>query len=436
MHKLKEMEADLDAKSRVLKNWEASVKEDEKKTKADRQKLDEDLKEFSALRSELETIKKSLEEEKLRISRDEERLQVTHEEKERYLVLSSQLEQEIGKQKLLNFSLSKELGELRVQKENFERQWELLDDKRNTLNEERERLEKEFRTKEENLNIRFQGENSKVEEALKNREKELQELERTIQERKESDERHIESLKVSILSEKELILSEKQKLESDRLELAKDIDSLRALSAQVKDQREELIRERERLYSLAEQNKSCKSCGVEILDESELQFPRSEPPKASATTPEAGTSGTHLSWLQKCSDLFNLSPGKRVEETLASEGINKAENEISEGNVISENVEAQSETTSQQKRRGGRGKAVKRTHSVMDVMKESKGMVGEDIEGSKGRKRMLKETVVEESEGYSESASLGGGRRKRRQTVGSMVQTPGEKRYNFRRSTM
>jgi hypothetical protein len=436
MHKLKEMEEDLDAKSKVLKNWEASVKEDEKKIKADREKLDENLKEFNASRSELEILKKSLEEEKLLVLRDEERLRVTHEEKEKHLMLTFQLEHEIDKQKSLNFSLSKELEELRSQKENFERQWELLDDKRNALNEEREKLEMEVRIKEKNLDMRFLGESSKFEEALKIREKELQELERTILERKESDERKNESLRASILNEKELILRGKQKLISDRSELAKDIDSLKMLSAQIKNQREELIRDRDHLYSLAEKNKSCKSCGVEILNEHEPQLPTPELPKISATTPEAGSSGTHLPWLQKCSDLFNLSPGKRVEETLASESISKAENEISEGNDLPENMETRSEKASQQKRRGGRGKSVKRTHSVMDVFKESKGIIEEDTEGSKGRKRMLKETVVEESEGYSESASLGGGRRKRRQTVRSMVQTPGEKRYNLRRSTM
>ncbi|KAJ4757366.1 hypothetical protein LUZ62_067741 [Rhynchospora pubera] len=436
MHKLKELEADLDAKSRVLKNWEASAKEDEKKIKADHEKLDEDLKDFSALRSELEILKKSLEEEKLQILRDEERLRVTHEEKERHSMLTTQLEQEIDKQRSLNFSLSKELEELRLQKESFEREWELLDDKRNALNEERENLEREFRTKEENLNMKFEGESSKFDELLRNREKELQQLERTIQGQKESEERQIESLRASILNEKELILIDKEKLKSDRLELAKDIDNLRALSSQIKNQREELIRDKNCFYTLAGEYKSCKSCGVEIFNDSELQFPRSEPAKKLAITPEAGPSGARSSFVQKCSALFNLSPGKKDEEIPASEDVDKVEKEISEGNVISENVEQSGERTSQQKRKGRRGKLVKRTHSVMDVMKESKGITGEDIEESKGRKRRLKESVIEESEGYSESASLGGGRRKRHQTVGSIVQTPGEKRYNFRRTTI
>jgi len=105
----------------------------------------------------------------------------------------------------------------------------------------------------------------------------------------------------------------------------------------------------------------------------------------------------------------------------------------------------------QQNRKGiGKG-GVKRTRSVRAVVEDAKAILGETFEKNDGqgdpvavgtRKRRfagaatISEQDEEGSEAHSESVSLGGQRRKRRQTAGAEAGTPGEKRYNLRRSTV
>ncbi|RLN09815.1 protein CROWDED NUCLEI 1 [Panicum miliaceum] len=105
-----------------------------------------------------------------------------------------------------------------------------------------------------------------------------------------------------------------------------------------------------------------------------------------------------------------------------------------------------------QQNRKGRGKGgVKRTRSVRAVVEDAKAILGETFEEKNDgqgdpvvvgtRKRrfaggMISEQDEEGSEAHSESVSLGGQRRKRRQTAGAVTETPGEKRYNLRRSTV
>jgi hypothetical protein len=105
-----------------------------------------------------------------------------------------------------------------------------------------------------------------------------------------------------------------------------------------------------------------------------------------------------------------------------------------------------------QQNRKGRGKGgVKRTRSVRAVVEDAKAILGETLEEKNDgqgdpvavgtRKRRFAGATISEqdeegSEAHSESVSLGGQRRKRRQTAGAVTETPGEKRYNLRRSTV
>ncbi|CAD6249767.1 unnamed protein product [Miscanthus lutarioriparius] len=114
----------------------------------------------------------------------------------------------------------------------------------------------------------------------------------------------------------------------------------------------------------------------------------------------------------------------------------------------------QPETSKQgrrQQNRRGRGKGgVKRTRSVRAVVEDAKTILGETFEekndgqgdkvmmGATRKRRFAGATISEQdeegSEAHSESVSLGGQRRKRRQTAGAVTEAPGERRYNLRHS--
>jgi hypothetical protein len=116
-------------------------------------------------------------------------------------------------------------------------------------------------------------------------------------------------------------------------------------------------------------------------------------------------------------------------------------------------TDQQPETSKQgrrQQNRKGRGKGgVKRTRSVHAVVKDAKAILGETFEekndgqgdsvvGVGTRKRHFAGATISEqdeegSEAHSESVSVGGQRRKRRQTAAA-VTGPGEQRYNLRRN--
>ncbi|XP_040377287.1 protein CROWDED NUCLEI 1 [Oryza brachyantha] len=125
------------------------------------------------------------------------------------------------------------------------------------------------------------------------------------------------------------------------------------------------------------------------------------------------------------------------------------------GSSVLPEVDLEPETSKQgrrQQNRRGRSKGgVKRTRSVLAVVEDAKGILGDNLEvkndgqedsvaeGGTRKRRFAAATISEQdedSEAHSESVSLGGQRRKRRQTATAVTQAPGEKRYNLRRTTV
>ncbi|TYH63662.1 hypothetical protein ES332_D07G208200v1 [Gossypium tomentosum] len=193
---------------------------------------------------------------------------------------------------------------------------------------------------------------------LEEMEKELGEKKKSFEEEKEREldninylrevaRREMEELKqerLKIEKERQEVNASKMHLEGQQIELRKDIDDLVELSKKLKDQREQLIKERNRFISFVEKLKSCKNCG-EITSEfvlSDLQslqeieneevFPlptsadeyisgnvfgnlaASERQKDEMSAPVGSgspVSGGTMSWLRKCtSKIFKFSPSK------------------------------------------------------------------------------------------------------------------------------
>ncbi|XP_042438255.1 nuclear matrix constituent protein 1-like isoform X1 [Zingiber officinale] len=400
--KLQEMEKDIDSKSQVLKKWEESIKAAEIKLEKENHQLKSDRQELLKSVSEVESMKMAIEAEKVQIIKEEEHLKLTRQEREEHNLFQLKLKQEFENYKIMKDSLDRQKEDLRHQREKFEKEWELLDDKQLALefdvkkvDEDREKFEKwrideeeritneaqeerismedkweDFRMKKEifektmerekldvhemleceraamsrDLELRkleFENEMDKTKEAM---EKDLQDRESEFQRKKASELNEVKSLssanelKSRILKvdqeqlekEKDYLSACRKKFENDQLDIQKDIDALHSLNMEMKEQREHFVKERENFLAMAQQCKICKNCGFQIhdvdllclQDTGVIQLPRliSEDNlkhKNSETTPQAMspsmTPRGGLSWLQKCSRLFNFSPTRKIE---------------------------------------------------------------------------------------------------------------------------
>ncbi|XP_019710051.1 nuclear matrix constituent protein 1 isoform X1 [Elaeis guineensis] len=484
--------------------------------------------------------------------------------------------------------IQRELEELRLKKETFDSTMEL---EKSNASEELKRghadIARELELRKHELEMDMQKKHEDMEKQLQEKENQFnrwrdRELNQ-INSLKNLNESKIQKLKVEqdqLEREKEEFSEHRKKLESDQLEIQNDIETLRMLSRNLKDQREQFTKEKERFLAFAEQYKVCKNCGVTMSDLELLQLGSDDagdvqlPSLAleehlkgkNAEISPTGTglrsviSGGRMSWLQKCSRLFNFSPGKKEEklsECQAEKSLSfgaRLDGEASEGEAnyepgpsyvvgndtidaqrvqsdsgVRENEESerlveagdgpepsfgiadnstdiqveseqiippidernereesslppenefQPEPLKQRRRlpnRKGRPKATRRTRSVKAVVEDAKAILGETSEEkndgppngvtrdslniqeesqgdsvhadavatSSRQKRRLAQTSgmtageleADDSETRSESISLGG-RRKRRQISAPGTQAPGEKRYNFRRSTI
>ncbi|XP_009383797.3 nuclear matrix constituent protein 1 [Musa acuminata AAA Group] len=240
-------------------------------------------------------------------------------------------------------------NEALVARANFERELEELNQKTEAFGEimEHERLEALEVLKRERADMARELELCKhelemdMQKRQEDTEKKLLDKENDFQRKRDLDFNQMKSLSSSndlkiqklkmeedrLEREKEDLSSYRKRLEIDRLEIQKDIDALRMLSRNLKEQREEFMKEKERFLAQAEQ-KTCKNCGLLvgvldtfcIQDAGDVQLPNlgfeEHLNDTNAETTNAkvspAASGGRMSWLQKCSRLFNLSPGKKV----------------------------------------------------------------------------------------------------------------------------
>ncbi|KAI3901059.1 hypothetical protein MKW92_028943 [Papaver armeniacum] len=147
--KLKEKEKDIDLNGKQMEEKVMSFKSQEKDLEKEKKQLVVDKEHMQILIGVLEKTMDEIKVEKLRLSEEEKKLKVTEEERTEHLRLRSELKHEIAKCKQEEELLVREREGLKGDKENFERQWELLDEKKDEIfkelkevREERERLEK------------------------------------------------------------------------------------------------------------------------------------------------------------------------------------------------------------------------------------------------------------------------------------------------------
>ncbi|KAL9226563.1 hypothetical protein vseg_002360 [Gypsophila vaccaria] len=111
----------------------------------------------------------------------------------------------------------------------------------------------------------------------------------------------------------EEVTESKKQMEERRLSVQKDVDELVVLSSKLKEQREQLLNERERFISFAERLKSCGQCW-EVTNNfllTDLQYLRDENDERSPVPSNVGTPtpAKSTSWLRKCTEkILKLSP--------------------------------------------------------------------------------------------------------------------------------
>ncbi|XP_047329816.1 nuclear matrix constituent protein 1-like [Impatiens glandulifera] len=503
LEKCKEKEIDFESMLKSLKEREKFVKDEERKLENEKKTILVDIEKVTNLKIEIKKLRDETTEQRSKISEERDQLTLTKEERSEHLCLQSELKQEIENCRFRRELLVKETEELKKEKEMFENEWEELDEKRVAVGKEledltcqKENFEKQKRLEEEKLkdekctseeyvkkeletlkadkeSFATTMENEKAalaEETQNELRKMLQEfkaknieLEREMRKkwddmenrqcvrekkfeaekekemtnivylrevaRREMDEMKLERSKLE--KEKQETATKEKHLDGQRFEIQNDIDQLVGFSKKLNDQRQQLVKEREHFISLIEKQKNCTTC-VKIA--SDLLAPDDV----------ASPSGKTTSWLQKCSSkILEFSPIKKVE--LAS-----PEN-LPGPDLSVDNVNGKAEENPKGRNQGKRSKPrMNRTHSVKAVVEEAKSILGDNAELNNNdehreesvslneskprnlRKRTLHTPQSTTSECHSESVSIDG-RKRRRKTVEVADSLEGSQRYNLRR---
>ncbi|XWS69829.1 hypothetical protein CRYUN_Cryun04dG0211900 [Craigia yunnanensis] len=156
--RVKEKEKDLEVRLKAVKDREKFVKIEEKRLDLEKQQLYSANKSLQALKDETDKIGAETSQQELRIREESEKLKITEEERSEHIHLQSELKLQIDKCRCQEELLLNEHEDLKQQRENFEKEWEVLDEKRAEIImqqkesiEEKEKFEKFRHSEEERL---------------------------------------------------------------------------------------------------------------------------------------------------------------------------------------------------------------------------------------------------------------------------------------------
>uniref|UniRef100_A0A2P2J672 Uncharacterized protein MANES_06G074000 n=2 Tax=Rhizophora mucronata TaxID=61149 RepID=A0A2P2J672_RHIMU len=282
--RVKEKEKDNDGRLKFVKEREKSVKAEQKKLDLEKQQLLANAESMPILKDDCEKIRAEIAQQELQIVEERESLRIINDERLEHLRLQAELKQQLENCWLRQEWLLKEVEGLKLEREKFEKEWEVLEKKKaqisnelKEINEERKKLEMLQHTEEERLKKEedatqeyikreleavklgkesfearmrheqlmlsegaqiehdrmiqeFESQRSNLETDLISRqedlEKALQERERTHQEQQEKELTNINYLKEVVQRESEEIQSERLAIENKRQEVAKDKEKL------------------------------------------------------------------------------------------------------------------------------------------------------------------------------------------------------------------
>lgn len=156
--RVKEKEKDLEVRLKSVIEREKILKQEEKRIEMEKEKLTTNRERLHSLKDEIDMIGAETVQQESQIQEECQKLKVTKEERSEHLRLQSELKQQIEKCRQQQELLSKELQDLKLEREKFEKEWEVLDDKsvevsnqQKNIAEERAKFEKLQQVEEERL---------------------------------------------------------------------------------------------------------------------------------------------------------------------------------------------------------------------------------------------------------------------------------------------
>ncbi|KAL9225995.1 hypothetical protein vseg_001856 [Gypsophila vaccaria] len=168
--RVKEKEKDIDGKIKALNEREKSVEAEEENVELEKKQIIADKEGLEDLKKELETWRINLRKQELLIEKERKELEVLQEERSNYLRLQTTLKQEIEIARRQSELIENEAGDLKLEREKFEKDWEALDEKRAAVNSKLKILEEDrasFQKFQNSEDDRLKRERTEMEENLR-----------------------------------------------------------------------------------------------------------------------------------------------------------------------------------------------------------------------------------------------------------------------------